>query len=129
MSAKLLDNWWPKGALDREKIVYDVEALQHHPGETALGLFRDAKFAPVSGCIVGTVATTKRIVKETELANSKTAVLGDEVGEMYSRLSATIGSVSIAVDSQGVVDCTATGSGGHADLPAGTGIRPGGNPG
>ena len=114
-SKKLLDNWWPKSALDREGVAYDEATLVPHEGETEAGLFRDAKFTPVSGCIIGTVAKTKKLLKGVELASSSTAVYDDEVAAMYARLSAATGSVEVSVDSQGVVQCTSAGPGGTAE--------------
>ena len=77
------------------------------------GLFRDAKYQPVSGCVVATKARTKTLTLEKDLANSSRSVVDNEASDMFQRMDAATGATNVNVDSDGIVTLQSTGKGGH----------------
>ena len=97
--------------LERDGVEYNSALLKPHEGEVELGIFRDAKFVPSSGCIIGVDYRKTALVLSKELASSKTAVSDNEVDDTYDRFSSAIGTTNVEVDDNGVVTRTSTGSG------------------
>ena len=90
---------------------YDKSWLKGEDGESELGLNRDAKFTPVSGCVLGTQARAKQIINGKDVASSESVMSEDGVDRTAARLREALGEHKVTVDDNGLVGVTTTGSG------------------
>ena len=82
---------------------YVVDELLSHPDDDEMVLYRDAKFLPVSGCIIGTLNKTNTLEKRSELADTKTATHATEVDDMWDRFEKKRGNLYVEVEDDGLV--------------------------
>ena len=80
-------------------------------GESELGLRRDAKYAPVSGCVQSTSARTKQLINGKDVASSESTMFEGGVDRIADRLREAVGEHKVTVDEDGVAVVTNTGSG------------------
>ena len=111
-STKLLHNWWPQSALVREEVKFEESELEPHEGESELGLFRDAKYTPCSGCIIGTTKRAKTLEQTTTLSCSLDDVGKTDSMDMMKKLLASAGEARVDVSEAGVVNVVSLGAGG-----------------
>ena len=93
---KFLYIWWPQDALDRESIPYDDSQLVPEEGQEGLGLLRDCKHHPVSGCVESSCTDSKMLQRVKLLTNTSVANK-DAVSSTWKSLKGSLGKSTVSI--------------------------------